>query len=75
MNTHSGLTPKKTVRFAPDTKVIDTSDISANKYRRLTRLAPRPQPKPTPRPQFQPDLYEAVASRERIYNMSRSWMY
>ncbi|BEJ10800.1 hypothetical protein CspHIS471_0102220 [Cutaneotrichosporon sp. HIS471] len=73
MNTHSGLTPKKTVRFAPDTKVIDTSDISAHKYRHLT-LAPRPQPKPA-RPQLRPDLYEAVASRERISNMSRSWMY
>lgn len=70
--------PKKTVRFTPDTKDVDTSDLSARKYRRSTALlfAPKPTPKPAPpRREFGADLHDAIASRDRISHMSRNWMY
>jgi hypothetical protein len=70
--------PKKTVRFAPDTKETDTSDLSARKYRRPSTLlfAPPPKPKPAPQRQlFRADYHDAIASRDRMTHISRSWMY
>ncbi|GMK59604.1 hypothetical protein CspeluHIS016_0802100 [Cutaneotrichosporon spelunceum] len=77
MNSALRTTPKKTVRFAPDTKVVDTSDISAFKYRRHRFAPPKPptpQPKPVRAP-FRPDMRDVVAARERMSHMSRGWMY
>ncbi|CAK9785277.1 hypothetical protein CC85DRAFT_285334 [Cutaneotrichosporon oleaginosum] len=74
---------RKTVRFAADTKDVDTSDVSARKYRSPRKLSsllfapPVPAP-PKPAPphrEFRPDYYDVIASRDRLSHASRSWMY
>lgn len=69
--------PKKTVRFAPDTKDVDTYAISARKYRRAS--AHTTVPKPTPPAWREVERVERVREeaivRARVSHMSRSWMY
>lgn len=69
--------PKKTVRFASDTKEVDTYAVSARKYRG-SHYATIPKPAPPPsRQQIEriERVREETIYRARASHMSRSWMY